>query len=73
MRLDAGAGRRSVRCAPVSFRNYDPHADTIVLPRDELAVRRERKRAGGLTPSQLKRLLVAAELRKKTLEHERDE
>jgi hypothetical protein len=57
----------------VNARQYDPHADTIVLPKDELAVRRARKRAGALTATQVRRLLVAAELRKKTLEHERDE
>ena len=51
----------------------DTHADTIVLPPDELAARRERKRAGGWSRPQLERLLVAAELRKKATEGERDE
>jgi hypothetical protein len=51
-------------------RQNDPHAATVVLPRDELAARRESKRAGRLTPSQVQRLLVAAELRKRA---ERDE
>jgi hypothetical protein len=48
-------------------------AATIVLPKDELAVRRALKRAGRLTPSQVQRLLVAAELRKKATQGERDE
>ena len=54
-------------------RQHDPFAETIVLPRDELAVRRERKRLGYLSPAQIERLLVAAELRKKVTEGERDE
>jgi hypothetical protein len=40
-------------------------AKSGVLPRDELAVRREQKRVGRLTLAQIQRLLVAAELRKK--------
>jgi hypothetical protein len=52
---------------------YDPHAETVVLPPDELAIRRERKRLGHLSPSQIQRLLVAAELRRKSTEGERDE
>jgi hypothetical protein len=44
-----------------------------VLPADELALRRERKRLGHLTPSQIQRLIVAAELRKKATQGERDE
>jgi len=52
---------------------HDLHAATAVLPPDELAIRRERKRLGGWTPSQLQRLLVAAELRRKATEGERDE
>jgi hypothetical protein len=50
-----------------------PYTDTITLPRDELAVRREQKRLGLLTLSQIQRLVVAAELRRKTTEGERDE
>jgi hypothetical protein len=64
---------RSVRCAAVKARQYDPFAKTLVLPQDELAVRRERKRLGQLSPAQVQRLLVAAELRKKATEGERDE
>ena len=60
-------------CPTVNARQHDPFAETVVLPPDELAIRRERKRAGHLTPSQVKRLLVAAELRKKATEDERDE
>jgi hypothetical protein len=52
---------------------HDPHATTVVLPPDELAARRERKRLGGFTRAQIQRLLVAAELRKKATEGERDE
>jgi len=51
----------------------DRFADTVVLPRDELAVRREQKRVGRLTLSQIRRLLVAAELRKKATRGENDE
>jgi hypothetical protein len=49
----------------VSTRQNDPHAETVVLPRDELAPRRQSKREGRLTLSQIQRLLVAAELRKR--------
>jgi hypothetical protein len=51
----------------------DPHATTAVLPPDELAIRRERKRLGHLTPAQVQRLIVAAELRRKATEGERDD
>jgi hypothetical protein len=51
----------------------DPHTGTAVLPQDELAIRRERKRLGHLTPSQIQRLIVAAELRRKATEGERDD
>jgi len=54
-------------------RQHDPHADTIALPHDELAVRRERRRLGLLSPAQIQRLIVAAELRRKATEGERDE
>jgi hypothetical protein len=57
----------------VNARKHDPFADTVVLPHDELAARRERKRAGKLNAAQIQRLLVAAELRKKVTEGERDE
>jgi hypothetical protein len=57
----------------VNARKHDPFADTLVLPRDELAARREQKRSRVLSPAQVRRLLVAAELRKKTTEGERDE
>jgi hypothetical protein len=46
-------------------RQNDPHAATVVLPPDELVPRRQRKREGSLTLSQIRRLLVAAELRKR--------
>ena len=51
----------------------DPHTRTVVLPPDELAIRRERKRLGQLTPSQIQRLIVAAELRRKATEGECDD
>jgi hypothetical protein len=57
----------------VNTRQHDPFAETIVLPQDELAVRREQKRIGRLSPAQVQRLLIAAELRKKATEGERDE
>jgi hypothetical protein len=52
---------------------HDPFVDTVVLPQDELAVRRARKRLGQWTPAQIQRLLAAAELRRKATEGERDE
>jgi len=64
---------RYVRCATVNPRQHAPFAKTLVLPQDELAVRRERKRLGQLSHAQIQRLLVAAELRKKATEGERDE
>ena len=54
-------------------RQNAPFAKTLVLPQDELAARREQKRLGQLSPAQVQRLLVAAELRKKATEGERDE
>lgn len=57
----------------VKVRQHDPLAETVVLPQDELAVRRERKRLGFLSPAQIQRLIAAAELRKKVAEGERDE
>jgi hypothetical protein len=53
----------------------DTFATTLVLPRDELAVRRARKSAGPSAPSalsvqQLHRLLAANELRKKSEQDE---
>lgn len=57
----------------MNFRRCDPFAETVVLPRDELAVRRERKRSGELTRAQIERLLAAAALREKTMQCERDE
>ena len=53
--------------------SHDPHTSTVVLPPHELAIRRERKRLGQLTPSQIQRLIVAAELRRKATEGECDE
>jgi hypothetical protein len=64
---------RYVRSAIVSSRQHAPFAKTLVLPHDELAVRREQKRLGRLSPAQVQRLLVAAELRKKATAGERDE
>ena len=57
----------SLRCAAVNTRQNDPHAETVVLPRDELAARRQSKRDTRPTMSrqQVQRLLVAAELRKR--------
>jgi hypothetical protein len=54
----------------VNARQNDPHAETAILPRDELAVRRQHKREGRLTREQLQRLLVAAELRKRSNQDE---
>jgi hypothetical protein len=60
--------RRSVRSRPVAAK--DPHADTVVLPADELAIRRVQKRLGQLTPEQIRRLIAAFE-RKQAQEGER--
>jgi hypothetical protein len=49
----------------VNSRQHDPFATTVVLPQDELAARREQKSLPQLTPEQVHRLLVAAELRKR--------
>jgi hypothetical protein len=54
----------------VNTRQHDPFAATVVLPPDELARRREQKRTGHLTPAQIERLLVAAELRKRANQDE---
>jgi hypothetical protein len=56
----------------VNPRQHDPLAETDVL-QDELAARRETKRTGRLTPSQVQRLLAAAALREKATQGERDE
>jgi hypothetical protein len=60
----------------VSYPSSDPRArfvDTVVLPADELALRRERKRLGHLSRAQLDRLMAAAALRDKTTDCERDD
>jgi hypothetical protein len=49
----------------VNTRQYDPFATTVVLPPDELAPRREQKAVRQLKPEQVRRLLIAAELRKR--------
>ena len=49
-------------------RQNDPHATTVVLPPDELAARRQSRRDKQLTLAQIRRLLVAAELRKRANE-----
>ena len=54
-------------------RQDERFAETVVLPQDELALRREQKRVSRLTLSQIRRLLVAAELRKKATQGENDE
>ena len=54
----------------MNSRQHDPLAATVVLPRDELAVRRERKLDVRLTPAQVERLLIAAELRKRANQSE---
>ena len=67
---------RCLRSAAVNTKPLDQHdrfAATVVLPTDELAARRERKRLKPLTPAQIQRLIVAAELRRKATEGERDE
>ena len=51
---------------------HDPLTRTAVLPSDEIAIHRERKRLGYLSPSQVQRLIVAAELRRKATEGEHD-
>jgi hypothetical protein len=51
-------------------RQTDTHATTLVLPKDELASRRQSKREGRLTLAQIRRLLVAAELRKRANQSE---
>jgi hypothetical protein len=54
-------------------KSNDPFATTLVLPRDELAVRRGRKLAAppsALSVQQLHRLLAANELRKKSEQDE---
>ena len=53
-------------------RQNDPHAITVVLPPDELAARRQRKREGRLTVAQIRRLLVAAELRRRANQGEHE-
>ena len=57
----------------VKTRQHDPLAETVVLPHDELAARRQAKREGRLSLSQVRRLLVAAQLREKATQGERDE
>ena len=52
---------------------HDARTDDVALRPDELAIRRERKRFGRLTPSQVQRLIIAAELRRKATQGERDE
>jgi hypothetical protein len=47
-------------------RKPDDFATTLVLPRDELAVRRQAKREERLALAQIQRLLIAAELRKRS-------
>lgn len=51
-------------------RQSNAHAATLVLPRDELAARRQSKQEGRLTLEQIRRLLVAAELRKRANQSE---
>ena len=67
--------RRRLRSATVNTKPLDDDrfATTLVLPADELAARRERKRLKQLTPANIQRLIVAAELRKKATEGECDE
>ncbi|HWN38984.1 MAG TPA: hypothetical protein VNP02_10840 [Gammaproteobacteria bacterium] len=68
--------RGAAYAAPVNSKlcdRHDPHTSTVVLPPDELAIRRERKRLGQLTPLQIQRLLVAAELRRRATEGECDD
>jgi hypothetical protein len=54
----------------VKPRQNDPHAETVVLPPDEIAAQRRRKREKQLSVSQIHRLLVAAELRKRANQSE---
>ncbi len=64
---------RSVRFAAVKTPQSDPLAETVVLPQDELALRRLRKELDELTPAQIYALAEAVELLEKTAEGERDE
>lgn len=49
----------------VTVRQNDPFAETVVLPQDEVAAARQRKRDRRLSLPQIQRLLAAAEQRKK--------
>lgn len=70
-RIGARRGVTPVRCETVQTPQND-QAKVVVL-QDERAARRQNKSAGQLTRSQVERLLVAAELRKKATEGEHDE
>ncbi len=50
----------------MTVRQNDPYAETVVLPQDEIAAARQRKRDRRLSLSQIQRLLAAAELREKS-------
>ena len=54
----------------MNARNNDPNAVTVRQPKDELAAQRQRRREGRLTLSQIRRLLVADELRKRSKQGE---
>ena len=54
----------------MNTRHNDPNAVTVVLPKDQLSVQRQRRREGRMTLSQLRRLLVADELRKRSKQGE---
>ena len=54
-------------------RQHDPHAETVVLPEDELTARRTRKQLGQLTLSQIQLLIAAVTLREKAAEGERED
>jgi hypothetical protein len=63
--IEAHGPLTPVGCATVNIRQNDPHATTVVLPPDDLVARRQRKREGRLSLAQIRRLLVAAELRRR--------
>ena len=72
--VDQGApGARSVAFATVNDRQYDPDAETVILPPDELALRRLKKQLGQLSRAQIYRVVEAVELLEKTNRGDSDE
>jgi len=72
--VDQGApAARSVAFATVNDLQDDPHAETVILPPDELALRRLRKQLGQLSRAQIYRVVEAIELREKATQGDNDE